>query len=353
MQPLYQPIADLRRGTPAGYEVLLSIDGGEPAPPHEHSRTVHSNIAGRVEARLVAAALAALPEVPEGALLAVDVSAHAMLSDELPAALRASGRLERVVVVLTDDSHAVDGFALRRALEGIRELGGSVALDETGSGYASLRQLLAVRPDYVRIGAEFVVDIDRDQAKAAVVEGLLMLASRIDATAIACGIPHRAELAALRRMGVPLGQGPILGSVATEMGPLAESATETIRASAPPEDAGQSVAALVEARPPLPWGASLDEIADAFLDDPRNDSIVMVDERNRPLALADRASLLRGEPFERPIMRIVTSAPLKAVARRAAARPQLERFDPLVVCDRRGVYLGVVRVEALLEALSA
>ena len=51
-------------------------------------------------------------------------------------------------------------------------------------------------------------------------------------------------------------------------------------------------------------------------------------------------------------MRITPTSPLKAVARRAAARPMLERFHPLVACDRRGVYLGLVRVEQLLDALA-
>jgi hypothetical protein len=43
---------------------------------------------------------------------------------------------------------------------------------------------------------------------------------------------------------------------------------------------------------------------------------------------------------------------MRAVARRAAARPLIERFYPLVACDRRGVYLGLVRVEQLLDALA-
>jgi hypothetical protein len=30
----------------------------------------------------------------------------------------------------------------------------------------------------------------------------------------------------------------------------------------------------------------------------------------------------------------------------------LERFHPLVACDPRGVYLGVVRIEQLLVALA-
>jgi hypothetical protein len=51
-------------------------------------------------------------------------------------------------------------------------------------------------------------------------------------------------------------------------------------------------------------------------------------------------------------MRISPTSPQKAVARRAAARPWLERFHPLVACDRRGVYLGLVRIEQLLDAIA-
>ena len=108
----------------------------------------------------------------------------------------------------------------------------------------------------------------------------------------------------------------------------------------------------MEARPAIPWGAPIEDLADTFLDDPRHDVLVLVDERSRPLALAERAALLRGEPYERPVMRITPSSPLKAAARRAAGRPVMERFHPLVVCDRRGVYLGIVRVEQLLDALA-
>lgn len=345
-------IADLGRGIAAGYEVLLATPDHPAATPRDWSAAVHPDAAGRLEAILVRRALQERERLPDNTFLLLNLSAAALRSRELPAALAQAGRLERLVVAIADDADDAGAGSVRRALERIREAGGLVAVDEAGSGYASLRALLAIRPDFVRIGGEFVVEVDRDQAKAAVVETLGALASRIDAWLIAGGISARQELAALRRMGVPLGQGPVIGGPAPAMGALPEPVAQALRDATPPPNAAETVAALVEARPALPWGGSLEDIADAFLEDPRHDVVVLVDERNRPLALAERAALLRGEPFERPVMRITPTSPLKAVARRAAARPLMERFHPLVACDRRGVYLGVVRIEQILDALA-
>jgi EAL domain-containing protein (putative c-di-GMP-specific phosphodiesterase class I) len=345
-------VADLGRGAAAGYEVLLGVGDREPAAPRALSQQVHQRSAGRLEAVLVRRALAEAPGLPDNTFLMINVSAPALAGPELPAVLEGAGGLDRIVLVVTDEAEGDDADAVVRALERVREAGGLIAVDETGSGYASLRQILTVRPDYVRIGSEFVAEVDRDQAKAAVVETIAGLAARIDATVIAGGVPGRAELVSLRRMGIPLGQGLFVGSPMEDMTPLSDTVCDVIRQAAPPSEGEQTVAGLVEARPALPWADSIEDIADAFLEDPRYDVVVLVDEQNRPLALAERAALLRGEPFERPVMRITPNGPLKAVARRAAARPLLERFHPLVACDRRGVYLGIVRVEQLLDALA-
>jgi EAL domain-containing protein (putative c-di-GMP-specific phosphodiesterase class I) len=350
--PWFIPIVDLKRGEAAGYEAVLAFDGQGPQSPRTWSQGVHARQAGSVEGPMLTAALATREALPANCFLAISLSAQGVLSEEVGAALSAVGRLERVVLVVTDDAQDADHHAVRRVLDAARDAGATVAVDETASGYASLRQVLSLRPDYVRIGGDFVVELDRDQAKAAVVETLGALASRIDSTVIASGIPGGGELDALRRLGVPLGQGPLFGQPLPAMGPLEGRVARLIEEAAPLPTAEQTVAPLVEPRPPVAWGAPIEDLADAFLDDPRHDVVVLVDERSRPLALAERAALLRGEPYERPVMRLTPSSPLKAVARRAAARPVLERYHPLVACDRRGVYLGVVRVEQLLDALA-
>jgi EAL domain-containing protein (putative c-di-GMP-specific phosphodiesterase class I) len=331
---------------------VLGFEGESPRPPCAWSRSVHLSQTGTVEAPLLAAALSARERLPENMFLAVNLSAHALLSPEVREAMAAAGSLDRVVLILSDDVEGEDVDSLRSALEGVRERGVTVAVDETASGYSSLRQVLRLRPDFIRLGAEFISDIDRDPAKAAIVETLGHLASRVDAFVIASGVANTTELDVLSRLGVPLGQGPLFGEALDEMVALADPVAEAVREAVPPPSAEPTVAALVEARPAVAWAAPIEDLADTFLDDPRHDVLVLVDERQRPLALAERASLLRGEPYERPVMRITPGSPLRAVARRAAARPVMERYHPLVVCDRRGVYLGIVRVEQLLDALA-
>ena len=352
IRPRFATIADIARGSAAGYEVLLSLGGEQAAPPCEWSRDVHPQAAGRLEAKLVAVALAERERLPSGASLAINVSAAALRSPELGALLDETERLDDVILIVTEDAAEDPGGRAVAAIERMRSAGGSVCVDETGSGYASLRHVLDLRPDLVRVGDAFVAGIDGDDAKGAVVEAVISLAHRTGARVIAGGIPGRQELSALRRMGIEFGMGPLFGGPAAAMGPLAAPVADAIRQASPPVEPGETVAALIEARPALPWGSSIEQVADAFLEDPLNDVLVLVDEQSRPLALAERAALMRGEPYERPVMRISPTSPQKAVARRAAARPWLERYHPLVACDRRGVFLGLVRIEQLLDALA-
>ena len=52
-------------------------------------------------------------------------------------------------------------------------------------------------------------------------------------------------------------------------------------------------------------------------------------------------------------LRVPASAGLSEVAHRVAARPEENRFDPVVCVDARGAALGVVHVERLLLRLAA
>ncbi len=78
-------------------------------------------------------------------------------------------------------------------------------------GYASLRHILAVRPQLVKLDRALVEGLDGDGAKNALVEMLGTFASRTDAWIVAEGVERREELDALVRIGVPLGQGYLLG----------------------------------------------------------------------------------------------------------------------------------------------
>ena len=117
---------------------------------------------------------------------------------------------DRVVIELTEQSPTEDFSLLDNALHHYRAMGFSIALDDLGAGYSSLRLWSELRPDYVKIDRHFIDGIHQDVVKREFVESILKMARASRAQVIAEGIETRAELDCLRQMGVELFQGYLL-----------------------------------------------------------------------------------------------------------------------------------------------
>ena len=65
-----------------------------------------------------------------------------------------------------------------------------------------------------------------------------------------------------------------------------------------------------------------------------------------------RDAFLRHEQSRHVPLRVERGSRVSEVARRAMTRPAAERFDPVVCYDEAGRYVGLVRVERLVEALA-
>ena len=74
-------------------------------------------------------------------------------------------------------------------------------------GYASLRHILRLRPDYIKLDMTLTRGIDHDPDRRALASSLLTFAREVSATVIAEGIETEAELDTLRGLGATLGQG--------------------------------------------------------------------------------------------------------------------------------------------------
>lgn len=119
--------------------------------------------------------------------------------------------LDRLIVEITE-RHAVQNYpALVAALAPYRARGMRVAVDDVGAGFAGLQHLLALRPDLIKLDALLVRGIDADRDKEAMVAALVAYAQRTGAAVVAEGIEHQAEVDALVRLDVELGQGTLLG----------------------------------------------------------------------------------------------------------------------------------------------
>lgn len=87
------------------------------------------------------------------------------------------------------------------------EFGVELAVDDFGTGHATLAQLKEIDLDAIKIDRSFVEGVARDEADQAIVESVYTLGERLGLEVIAEGIETEAQESVLRAMGVSLGQG--------------------------------------------------------------------------------------------------------------------------------------------------
>jgi EAL domain-containing protein (putative c-di-GMP-specific phosphodiesterase class I) len=80
-----------------------------------------------------------------------------------------------------------------------------------GAGFASLRHILRLEPDIIKLDISLIRDINIDTARRALARGLISFGSEIGATIVGEGVETESELEALIELGVCRGQGYFLG----------------------------------------------------------------------------------------------------------------------------------------------
>jgi EAL domain-containing protein (putative c-di-GMP-specific phosphodiesterase class I) len=131
-----------------------------------------------------------------------------VLSEQVRAA---SLDARQLTIECTEQQSVSDVGALQRRVRALRRQGFGFAVDDAGAGYASFALIAALRPSVIKIDRDVVSGVSRNDAKQALVEAFVSFGRRIGAHLLAEGIERRADLAALRTLGVELGQGFLLG----------------------------------------------------------------------------------------------------------------------------------------------
>ncbi|MCW3009367.1 MAG: putative diguanylate phosphodiesterase [Solirubrobacterales bacterium] len=348
----FQPIVDLSRGVIAGFEALARFPSQPYRSPDQwFGAATRLNVHVALEAAVIERVLRARALLPANCFLSLNVGPHALIDERVQHVLRDAGALGGIVIEVTEQAAVRDYEELRNVIAPLREAGAFLAVDDAGAGYASLSHIANLRPDFIKIDRALVTDLDRDPAKAAVVETLGTFASRIDAWIVAEGIERAGELQRLMQLEVPLGQGYRLGRPAPRMEPLAVEVLE-LGARVGTRMAGSGIGALSEPVAAVASATRTDVVAQIFARDPEAELVVVVDEHERPIAVHLRPLFERGErPSPAPLCVLAQARPAD-VAQRAMTREPPQRFDPVAVIDDLGRLAGVVRIERLVETLA-
>ncbi len=205
---VFQPIMDLRTGEPVGFEALARFPSSLERGPEEWFREADEvELRTELELTTVRAALSRLDSLPEDAFLAVNLSPATACSEHLERAVAQADAPRRIVLEVTEHAPVRDYGALNAAVGSLRAKGVRLAVDDAGSGFASLQHILRLAPDFIKLDMALTRDVDNDLARRALAAALISFSNEIGATIIAEGIETEAELRTLRDLGVAYGQG--------------------------------------------------------------------------------------------------------------------------------------------------
>ena len=113
----------------------------------------------------------------------------------------------RFVFELTERAAIEDYAVFRESLEDFRKRGIEIAIDDAGSGYASLEAIAALAPDYLKITKGLISTLPDEPIKQDLVKMLVDLSAKMGAKTLAEGIETYEEYKCCRDLGVDLIQG--------------------------------------------------------------------------------------------------------------------------------------------------
>lgn len=208
---VYQPIWDLATMQPAGFESLCRFTA-KPyrSPDLWFADAAETGLGVDLELAVLKQALKGFDAMPAPTYIAFNVSPETVLSGRLGEVL-ADAPLDRVVIEITEHAPVTDYATLVSAIRTFTDSGARLAIDDAGAGYSSLRHIVQLAPDLIKLDMSISRDIDTDQSRRSLAAALIYFARETGATIIAEGVETQTELETLRSLGVMRVQGYLLG----------------------------------------------------------------------------------------------------------------------------------------------
>jgi EAL domain-containing protein (putative c-di-GMP-specific phosphodiesterase class I) len=210
LETVFQPVIELESYHCVAYEALTRFPADRSLTTREWFIEAHDQGDGAaLELRAVAAALTHLGEVPPRAALAINISPQVAVLDEFFELVAPFA--DRLIIELTEHDPVDDYESLTTALDSLRELGARIAVDDVGAGFASLRHILRIAPDIVKLDLSLTSALESDPRARALTAALVEFGARTGAAIAAEGIETPLQLALLQELGIDQGQGYLLG----------------------------------------------------------------------------------------------------------------------------------------------
>lgn len=374
----FQPIVAIRSGRVFAYEALSR---GPRDTVYAHPLTMFEaarkqSLLAPLEAVCRHRAITAWADQELDELLFINVSPEVLLDPKHRSGetLRLLTRLgippHRLVIELTEQSPGIDPDLMAEAVRHYQSMGFTIALDDLGEGYASLRLWSQIRPDFVKLDRHFVSELDRDRVKRRFVRAFLDVAHGMGSRVIAEGVEREEELDCLHALGADYYQGWLFARPSpTPKATRLELNERLAQLAARQESPLQECVArhVCKWQPALAMTVTVAEASERFSAAPDVAAMAVVDDQETPIGVLTREAVMAlvGKRFgfdlhgRDPVtsamhvapLCVEVTEPLDQVSRKVTGRDSDQRAEPFVV-TQRGRYVGMGQIVALLQQIT-
>ena len=221
LHAVFQPILDMARSSIVAHEGLVRgpADSALHLPSELFPAAIAAGLTNELEFAAASVVFTANAQNRNAGMLFVNFSARSITHlgsdrgrrDFQDTLLRSQMPARSLVIEITEHERVEDHQILTHAVQFLRSLGISIALDDFGDGKSSLRLWAELQPEFLKIDRYFCHGIHSDGKKIQTVKAMLQLAENFGSRVIAEGIEDTADLRVVRDLGVSFVQGYATG----------------------------------------------------------------------------------------------------------------------------------------------
>ncbi|MFV8827728.1 EAL domain-containing protein [Alkalihalobacterium sp. APHAB7] len=211
-----QPIYNIQSWKKYGYEVLLRSNLGAPNLLFDYAKQnnrLYELDTGSIEKVFTSDDIV---NSVKSELLFINIFPSTLLNPMFPMFildLKNQTKLScKQVVFEINESEVVSNIiTLKERIEMLKEYGFLIAIDDLGNGWSSLSQIIELRPHFAKLDRYFSLKLSSSLDKQAMIQALVTYCQLNNIQLILEGLEYEIDLASAKVLGVPMGQGYLLG----------------------------------------------------------------------------------------------------------------------------------------------
>jgi EAL domain-containing protein (putative c-di-GMP-specific phosphodiesterase class I) len=127
--------------------------------------------------------------------------------------------LGSIVLEITERTAIQKQDMFLKELNMLRDIGVNIAVDDVGSGFASLDTVVEIRPDIVKIDRHLVHNLHTDELRYNIMHAVISFCKKSKIMTVAEGIEYEGELDVVSELGVDAIQGYLIGKPTPDISP--------------------------------------------------------------------------------------------------------------------------------------